>query len=343
MLTIGLDVHLSRTSVCILDAKGNTLRQQEIKGGFEALADTLAKLKEPFQVCYEASTGYGALYERISAVAQKIQVAHPGRLRLIFKSKRKNNKADAQKLAALMHLNQVPQVYVPAQEIRSWRGLIEHRRRLVDRSVSLKSQVRALLRNCGIKGKAGRSLWTKAGLEWLRQTPWPTKLEQLRLELLLEQLEELRGKIDRITDALDPIAAADKRVELLMTIPGVGPRTAETFVAYVDDPHRFSSGTIGAYFGLIPREDSTGDHRRLGHITKEGPSTMRKLLTEATWRGVSGSPKIQAVFQRHLQGDKHRRKLALVATAHWLCRIMLAMLKRNEVFRESDQLPQLPE
>src|SRR6185503_17959603 len=146
MLTIGLDVHLSRTSVCILDAKGNTLRQQEVKGGHEAVAESLAKLGEPFQVCYEASTGYGALYERLRPLAHRVEVAHPGRLGLIFKSRKKNNRADAQKLAALLHLNQVPQVYVPAQEVRSWRGLIEHRGKLVDCIVAVKNQVRALLR-----------------------------------------------------------------------------------------------------------------------------------------------------------------------------------------------------
>src|ERR1700761_7294096 len=128
MLTIGLDVHQSRTSVCILDARGNTVKEQEIKGGYEAVAEALAKVKKPFQVCYEASTGYGALYERVAPLAQRVQVAHPGRLKIIFQSKKKHNRADAQKLAALMHLNQVPAVHVPGQEVRSWRGIIEHRR-----------------------------------------------------------------------------------------------------------------------------------------------------------------------------------------------------------------------
>ena len=69
MLTIGLDVHQSKTNVCVLDAKGNTLRQQEVKGDYGAVAEALSKVKQPFQVCYEASTGYGALYERLVPVA----------------------------------------------------------------------------------------------------------------------------------------------------------------------------------------------------------------------------------------------------------------------------------
>ena len=66
---------------------------------------------------------------------------------------------------------------------------------------------------------------------------------------------------------------------------------------------------------------------------------MRKLLTEAVWRGVSRTGRLQEVFQRHLKGDKGRRKLALVATAHWLTRVMLAMLRSGEIFRESTTAP----
>ena len=267
-------------------------------------------------------------------LAEKVLVAHPGKLKLIFQSKKKHNRADAKKLATLLHLNQVPEVHVPSQEVRSWRGLIEHRRSLVDQSSAVKNQVRALLRGQGIKGPARRSLWTKKGQEWLKEVKWPTTLETLRLEILLEELGDLRRKIERVTEVLDEKGAKHSGVQLLQTIHGVGPRTAEAFVAYVDDARRFRGGTIGAYFGLVPLEDSTGDHRRLGHITREGPPTVRKLVTEAAWRGAAKSRRMKAVFERHLKGDKGRKKLAIVATGHWLCRVMLAMLRTGEAFRE---------
>ncbi len=334
MLTVGLDVHQSHTSVCVLDEKGNRLREQEVKGGYEAVAVALSKFQGPFQVCYEASTGYGALYERLSPLAQRVLVAHPGRLKLIFQGTRKHNRADAKKLATLLHLDQVPTVHVPKQEVRSWRGLIEHRGSLVDQRVGVKNQVRALLRSQGLKGLAGKSQWSGPGMKWLREVTWPTALERLRLEVLLEQVADLQRKLETVTQALDEIADQHAGVALLMTIPGIGPRTAEAFVAYIDDPHRFRSGTIGAYVGLVPREDSTGDHRRLGHITREGPATLRKLLTEAGWRAVGRSVRIKEVYQRFLKGDKSRRKLAMVALGHWLCRVMLAMLKSGETFRD---------
>lgn len=338
MLSVGLDVHQSSSSICVLDAKGNRIRQKEVRGGWDQVVLALGQIKgefqEPLRICYEASTGYGALYERLVPVAQEVLVAHPGRLALIFKSKRKSNKADASKLAALLHLNQVPAVHVPKQEVRSWRGLIEYRGRLVDKRIMAKNQIRALLRGQGIKGPWGKTLWTKRGMQWLKEQKWPTAMEALRLEMLLEEVGDLDSKVRRVTETLDQIAGDHAGVRLLKTIPGVGPRTAEAFAAYVDDPHRFRSGSIGAYFGLVPREDSTGDVRRLGHVTREGPSTVRKLVTEAGWRGVSLSPRMKGVFERIGRGDKGRKKLAIVALGHWLCRVMLAMLKTGEAFRE---------
>ena len=122
---------------------------------------------------------------------------------------------------------------------------------------------------------------------------------------------------------------------MLRGIPGVGLRTAEAVVAYIDDPQRFGSvRTIGSYFGLIPTQHQSAGSNRMGHITRQGPSTVRKLLTEATWQGIRRSPEIRARYERIQHGDPDRKKIALVATAHYLLRVMLAMLKSGEAWRE---------
>ena len=107
-------------------------------------------------------------------------------------------------------------------------------------------------------------------------------------------------------------------------------------VAYIDDPHRFRrTHQVGAYFGVVPCQDASAGSNRLGHITKDGPSTARKLLIEATWQVIRYSPKAKAFFDRVAGGKKDRRKIALVATAHYLLRCMLAMLQTGEVWREA--------
>lgn len=119
-----------------------------------------------------------------------------------------------------------------------------------------------------------------------------------------------------------------------MTIPGVGVRTAEAFCAYVDDVRRFARGRqVGSYFGLVPCQDSSAGKDRSGHITREGPATVRKLLCESAWSCVRYNPTLRAFFDRVTKEDPDRRKIAIVATAHRLCRVMAAMLRSGEVWR----------
>src|SRR5688500_10336840 len=130
---VGLDVHARRSSVCVLNADGKTLRQFEVRGDWPALLERVAAdVPRPFAVCYEASCGYGHLHSRRSALADRVAVAHPGKLRLIYGDKRTNDRVDAAKVARLLYLDAVPQCHVPAADVRAWRGLVEYRRRLVD-------------------------------------------------------------------------------------------------------------------------------------------------------------------------------------------------------------------
>jgi transposase len=299
-------------------------------------------LPRPMAICYEASCGYGYLHEKFSKLSDRVLVAHPGQLRLIFQAKKKHNRVDALKLAKLLYLDEVPRVHVPSVDVRSWRMMIEFRQKLLARRVSVKNQIRGMLKSQGITSgevAGGKSLWTKKGIAWLRGVELP-ELEGLRREMMVDELKELAGKIKRVEDGLAKVAAKHPGVALLMTIPGVGIRTAETFVAYVDDVKRFDRlKQVGSYFGLVPCQDATGKVNRLGHITRDGPATMRKLLTEAAWQGIRRSPTIKAFFQRIKREDPDRGKIALVATGHWLARVMASMLRSGECWRERTDLP----
>ena len=107
-------------------------------------------------------------------------------------------------------------------------------------------------------------------------------------------------------------------------------------MAYLDDPRRFGDGgQVASYFGLVPRQDASAGVNRLGHITKQGPGTVRKFLVEAAWQAVRRSPNARERFDRVLAGRKERRRIALVAVAQWLVRCMYAMLRTGEHWREA--------
>lgn len=334
MYYVGLDVHYRTSTYCILNANGSELKCETVRGHWTKLLDRLAAIKGKWMVCFEATCGYGYLHRELSRMANRVVVAHPGHLRLIFRSKRKNDRVDSRKLAKLLYLDEVPPVYVPDEDVQSWRELIEHRRRVVDRQTSCKNAIRTLLRGHGLTAPKG--LWTKKGLGWLRQLAMPTAASELKRDMLLAELADVKRLVRTVTKSLDKIGGRHAGVTLLRTIPGVGMRTAETIAAYIDDPKRFRrSSQVAAYFGLIPCQDASAGVNRLGHITKQGPGTARKYLVEAAWQGVYRSPKIRAYFERILRGKKERRKIALVATAHYLLRCMHAMLVRCEPWREA--------
>ncbi len=118
----------------------------------------------------------------------------------------------------------------------------------------------------------------------------------------------------------------------------MGVRTAEAVASFLDNPLRFSnSKAVGRYFGLVPSQDQSGRTNRLGHITREGSSTVRRLLTEAAWQAIRRSPTVRAYFERIRRGDPERKKIALVATAHYLIRVMYALLRRGELWQKEDQ------
>jgi transposase len=330
MLYVGLDVHSRQSSLCILNSGGGTVNQIQLNGPRATVVDQLRQLKEPFSICYEASCGYGHLYEQLQPLAAHVSVAHPGKLRLIYGSKRKNDRVDAQKLAKLLLLDLVPPVHVPNIDVRGWRSLILLRQRVLQQVVRAKNQIRGVLREHDISG--AKWLWSKKQLAWLESLELHP-IAKLRLELAIEEFKSLNAKMKRIERELQRYADAHPAVALLMTIPGVGIRTAETFVAWVDDITRFRNNRrLGSYFGLVPCQDASADRNRLGHITRDGPPVMRKLLCEATWTAIKKCDVFKRFFDRIVGGKPERRKIALVATMHRMTRVMGAMMRSGEAY-----------
>ena len=331
MLYVGLDVHSKQSLLCILNAGGGTVKQIQLKGPRCTVVDHLRQLAEPFSICYEASCGYGHLYEQLRPLAHQVTVAHPGKLRLIYGSKRKNDRVDAQKLAKLLLLDMVPPVHVPTIDVRAWRSLIVFRQRLLQQVVRAKNQIRGVLRENDLAG--AKWLWSKKQLAWLEALELHP-LAKLRLELAVQEFKAVDARIKRIEKELQKYADRHPAVKLLMTIPGVGIRTAETFVAWVDDIGRFRNNRqIGSYFGLVPCQDASADKNRLGHITRDGPPVMRKLVCEATWTAIKKCDAFKAFFEQVMGGKSERKKIALVATMHRMIRVMGAMLRSGEAYR----------
>jgi transposase len=340
MLTVGIDAHDRMYVMCVLDEQGKTVKEHTVRGGPDQVAAWVKGLGSPTRVCYEASLGYGMLHDALTTAGVQVQVAHPAHLRSIWQSKKKNDRIDAYKLATMLYLDRVPRVHVPSMAVREWRVLIEHRRRLVDKRTATKNGLRALLRSHAIAAPRGRRLWFGPGKKWLGEVVFESPLAALRRDQLLAELEHFDQVIKAAEKVLDQLGDRHPGVALLRTMPGVGPRTSEAVAAYVDDPQRFGSTRRAAsYFGLVPSLDQSAGVKRFGHITRQGPATVRKLLVEAAWQGVRHSPSLKRMFDRIRGGRKEQTGRALVATARHMVEVMVAMLKSGEEWHEQEATP----
>jgi transposase len=335
MFYVGLDIHSKYITICVLNGDGKVYARCQVRQ-IDQMMRALERLPGRCEVCFEASTGYGMYFELLSEVASRVVVAHPGLLRLIFRSKQKNDRRDAEKLAKLLYVGEVPVVHVPSPDVRAWRELITFRRRLIEKRTRAKNGIRGLLRSLAIRAPQKPGLWSKKGLEWLKRLSFANAMHALKRDLLVEEIETLSVQVKRVEQELERYSLNSLPVAILRSIPGVGPRTAEAVAAFIDNPDRFAhSKCVGAYFGLVPSQDQSGSVNRLGHITREGSATVRLLLTEAVWQAVRRSPTIRAYLERVQRGEKDRRKIAVVATAHYLVRVMWSMLKHRRLWQET--------
>ena len=340
---IGMDMDSKKITVCVVDSKGQECHAT-LKPELGAVRCFIERQKfggYRVGVTYEISGQAGWWYDNLSDVADEIKVCNPTKMTWIYRTTKKNDLVDARKMAVLYRIGELPTIYIPDAQVRQWRQMIGHRRDLMSKQTAVKNQIRSLIKSQGILHPPSSGSWWKlVNRVWMGSlcAEGSTGLILWRIELagLVDQLTLLENQIDRITRTLDTILAAKPQAELLLSIPGIGPRTTEAVLAYTDDIRRFGNGKqYSSYFGLTPKLDESGSTRRVGHITKHGPSVVRWLLVECSWMVVRKSPSMQAFCQRVMGGQKERKKVAIVAVARKLTEIIRMMLLTNQRFNNS--------
>lgn len=239
--------------------------------------------------------------------------------------KQKHDRRDARLILKLMEENRFPRIWIPTVAERDLRQLLIHRRHLVRMRARIKNQLQHIALNQGVQKQ--RKLWSKAGLELLRQLalePWTRQ----RRDTLLEMLEQFDQRIQPLDHAVQQSAQADPRAQRLQTHPGVGPVIALATVLTMGDVHRFlDSRSWVSYLGLNPSEDSSGNRRRLGGISKQGNPFLRYLLVEGAASAAKGDPDLGRLYAR-LKARKHHG-VAKIAVARKLA-VRLYWMERTE-------------
>src|SRR5260370_42317835 len=214
---------------------------------------------------------------------------------------------------------------VPSRENRDLRQLLWNRHRMVQARTRIMNQLQAVALNEGLRYK--KKLWRERGrqqLESFRLAPWASQ----RRRDLLDLLDRLSPTITELTQTIEQEAEKCPAARRLRTHPGVGPLTALAFVLIIGEADRFQCGKqVASYLGLVPLEKSSGNQRRLGHITKQGNSLLHFLLVEAAQVTVRSLPEWRRK-DCHLT-LRRGRKIAKVAMARKLAGHLYWMMRKE--------------
>src|SRR6266536_3170455 len=281
MLIIGCDYHPSFQQIAFVDTETGECGERRLQHREEAekFYRDLAATGMKVRVGMEAS-GHARWFERLlGELNVELWIGDATEIARKRERKQKTDRQDAQHILRLLLKDDFPQIWVPSWENRDLRQLLWHRHRMVQARTRIMNQLQVVALNEGLRCK--KRLWRESGreqLEAFRLAPWASR----RRQDLLELLDRLNPTIAELSQAIEQEAEKFPEARWLMTHPGVGALTALAFVLIIGRADRFQCGKqIASYLGLVPLEDSSGDRRRLGHITKQGSSMLRFLLVEA--------------------------------------------------------------
>jgi transposase len=334
-MTAGLDLGDKYSYLCLIDTEnGEVIEEGRLRTTPEALRRRFAS-EQPLRIAIETGTHSPWVSWLLEECGQEVLVANARKLRLIYANKQKTDEVDAENLARLARLD--PKLLYPlkhrGEESQAHMALIRSREALVGCRTQLVNHVRGAVKSFGgrLPKCPARSFHNKAA-EHIPEALWPA------LGPILEQIGSLTERIRDYDRELQTISKESyPETELLRQVEGIGPLTALTFVLTVEDPYRFEkSRSVGAYLGLVPATERSGDRDPQKRISKEGDEMLRKLLVGSS-HYILGPFGSDSDLRRHgekiaSRGGKNAKKRAAVAVARKLAVLLHSLWMSGEIY-----------
>jgi transposase len=287
------------------------------------------------RIAVEAGTHSPWASRVLEECGHEVLVANARKLRLIYSNKQKTDEIDAENLARLARVD--PKLLYPlkhrGEQSQAHMAIIRSREALVSTRTQLVNHVRGAVKSFGARlPKCPARSFHKRAAEHIPEALRPA------LGPILEQIGSLTERIRDYERQLEMISKEHyPETELLRQVEGIGPLTALTFVLTLEDPYRFAkSRSVGAYLGLVPARDQSGDRDPQKSISKEGDEMLRKLLVGSA-HYVLGPFGSDSDLRRHgekiaSRGGKNSKKRAAVAVARKLSVLLHHLWVSGEVY-----------
>ena len=282
----GLDVHQQMISAYLFCQETGEVFSEEVPNERERLlraARRWAKLGE-LRLCYEASGAGYVLQRWLEGAGVSCEVIAPSRIPRAPGERIKTDRRDARKLATLYSAGVLAVVRVPDQQEEMVRALVRLHAELTQNMTRAKNRLRKYLVTLGYR-YPGKS-WGRKHRAWLQALPLE-RIPRLIVQTHLAELDQLLGQRQEVDRQIAEVAQQERYrpwVQRLLCLRSIGVYSAMVLLTESGDVRRFARAPhLMSYWGLVPKEDSSGERRRQGGITKTGSSRARWVLTEAAW------------------------------------------------------------
>jgi transposase len=334
-MTAGLDLGDKYSYLCLIDqTDGEVIEEGRLRTTPDAIRRRFAS-EQQLRIALEAGTHSPWVSRLLEECGHEVLVANARKLGLIYANKRKTDQIDAENLARLARLD--PKLLYPlkyrGEDSQAHMALIRSREALVGARTQLVNHARGAVKSIGARlPKCPARSFHKKAAEHIPEALWPA------LGPILEQIGSLTERIREYDRKLEEISKEHyPETELLRQVEGIGPLTALTFVLTLEDPYRFEkSRSVGAYLGLVPARDQSGNRDPQKRISKEGDEMLRKLLVGSA-HYILGPFGSDSDLRRHgekiaSRGGKNSKKRAAVAVARKLSVLLHSLWTSGEVY-----------
>jgi transposase len=330
---IGIDVHKRTFSVsCVVD--GVVAKRTTMTASAQKLVTFVKRGFADFEIysAYEAGfSGFG-LHRYLESAGFNNIVVNPASIEVAARDKVKTDRRDSAKVAIQLAAGRLKGIRVPALDEELRRLVTRTRDQLVRSKTRLGHQIKSKLYQFGFIGPDDQPIMSEKFLESHLRLSLPDEL-RFALNSLVRMWRALNEELKIYRREIQRQAKDNSELETVYrSVPGIGPIGARTLANELGDMSQFQNQRqLYSFTGLTPGEWSSGDKRRLGHISRQGAARLRYMLTESAWVAVRRDPALEEDYKR-IAATAGSKK-AIVAIARKLIGRVRGCFRKAELYR----------
>jgi transposase len=328
---IGIDLHSNNFTIAYRNELRNIIFKKINLFKNDEIDEFIKMLSKETILAVEATSNSNYFYRVFKKHVKKIIIVNTKKFDINKRSKKKNDREDAKRILIFLEAGMIEGIWIATDEIRNLRKLVSIQKKLESIQVCSKNMLGNILTANGIRRNKkdimhddNKSLFYDSNLN---------ENQTFIAENLLRIIKYIEFKNEILKHAIVKSIGKDKRIELLLSIPGIGPYTAAAILSEIGDINRFeSSKKLCSYAGIIPILDESNGKRKQKGITKSGRKKLRYFVCFAVNNAIRSSKIFREFYERICK--KGNKKRAMVATARKLLSVIYEILSKEEPFKE---------